>query len=109
MVPISGAAKRAEGREAGVRTDLRQTQKPACTVVASGRSAGPEEFRFDEFIAQALAARGDARTVVADPHAKYFGAELADGSLVPEDVAAARLGEITFAEWQARQASAPAR
>ena len=71
--------------------------------------AGPEEFRFDEFIAQALAARGDSRTVVADPHAKYFGTELADGSLVPEDVGAARLGEITFAEWQARQAAAPAR
>ncbi len=71
--------------------------------------AGPQEFGFDAFIAAALAARGDARIVVADPHAKYFGTELADGSLVPEDVTAARLGTTTFEEWQGRQAAAAAK
>ncbi|WP_338014696.1 SDR family oxidoreductase [Agromyces mariniharenae] len=71
--------------------------------------AGPEEFRFDEFIADALAARGDERTVVADPEAEYFGTRLDDGSLVPADAATARLGATTFAQWKAAQAAAPAR
>lgn len=69
--------------------------------------AGPEEFRFDEFIALALAARGDARTVVGDPEASYFGTKLADGELVPADVTAARLGSVTFEAWQAAQSAAP--
>jgi uncharacterized protein YbjT (DUF2867 family) len=59
--------------------------------------AGPEPFRFDELIRQALAARHDPREVVADPRARYFGAELAERSLVPADDA--RLGEIRFDEW----------
>jgi uncharacterized protein YbjT (DUF2867 family) len=59
--------------------------------------AGPEQFRFDEFIRQALAARNDPRTVVADPHARYFGAELGERSLVP--MGDARLGAIRFEEW----------
>jgi uncharacterized protein YbjT (DUF2867 family) len=69
---------------------------------------GPAEFGFDEFIADVLAARGDTRRVVADPHARYFGAELEDGSLVPLDVSTARLGSTTFAQWQARQQAAAA-
>ncbi len=59
--------------------------------------AGPERFRFDEFVRQALRARGDAREVIADPHARYFGAELGEGSLVP--AGAARLGAARFADW----------
>jgi uncharacterized protein YbjT (DUF2867 family) len=59
--------------------------------------AGPEAFRFDELIRQGLAARKDPRHVVADPHARYFGAELDERSLVP--AAGARLGEIRFHEW----------
>ena len=70
--------------------------------------AGPEEFGFDEFIAAVLAARGDTRRVVADPHARYFAAELEDGSLVPLEVSTARLGSTTFAQWQARQQAAAA-
>ncbi|WP_233091733.1 SDR family oxidoreductase [Arthrobacter sp. MSA 4-2] len=45
--------------------------------------AGPEEFTLDDLIRQGLAARGDSRTVVADPHALYFGMELSDTTLVP--------------------------
>lgn len=60
---------------------------------------GPELFRFDLFIENALKAKNDPREVVIDPHAKYFGTELTDGSLVPG--AGARLGEITFARWLA--------
>jgi hypothetical protein len=59
--------------------------------------AGPQKFRFDELIRQDLAARDDTRRVVVDPHARYFGAELREGSLIPADDA--RLGEIRFEEW----------
>jgi uncharacterized protein YbjT (DUF2867 family) len=60
--------------------------------------AGLQQFRFDELIRQDLRARNDSRTVVADPHARYFGAELGERSLVP--VGTARLGKIRFEEWQ---------
>ena len=46
---------------------------------------------------QALAALGDARPVVTDPHARYFGSELQDDSLVP--VGPAQLGRIHYADW----------
>lgn len=59
--------------------------------------AGPEQFRFDEAVRQVLAARNDPRTVVADPQERYFGALLAERSLVPGD--GARLGGITLREW----------
>jgi uncharacterized protein YbjT (DUF2867 family) len=59
--------------------------------------AGPEQFRFDDLIRQGLRARNDPRQVIADNHARYFGAELGERSLVPGDNA--RLGEIHFQEW----------
>ena len=66
--------------------------------------AGPELFRFDEFIQQALTAKGDPRTVVADPKARYFGTELQERSLVPTK--AVHLGEIRFNDWLAQPATA---
>src|SRR5688572_12569636 len=62
--------------------------------------AGPEQFRFDECIRLALRVRNDAREVVADPHARYFGAELNENSLVPGDNP--RLGETRFEDWLRR-------
>lgn len=59
--------------------------------------AGPQQFRFDELIRQGLRARNDSREVVVDPHARYFGAELGERSLIPADDA--RLGEIRLQEW----------
>jgi uncharacterized protein YbjT (DUF2867 family) len=59
--------------------------------------AGPEEFRFDEFISRGLSARKDPREVIADPHAPYFGTELSERSLVPDG--RAMLGEIRFEDW----------
>jgi len=59
--------------------------------------AGPQQFRFDELIRQGLASRDDSREVVVDPHARYFGAELGERSLIPSGDA--RLGEIRFQEW----------
>ncbi len=64
--------------------------------------AGPEQFRFDEFIQQALTAKGDSRTVVADPKARYFGAELQERSLLP--TSAVHLGGIRFNNWLAQPA-----
>jgi uncharacterized protein YbjT (DUF2867 family) len=64
--------------------------------------AGPDEFRFDEFIQRALTAKGDSRTVVADPKARYFGAELEERSLLPTN--AVHLGEVRFSDWLARPA-----
>ena len=66
--------------------------------------AGPQQFRFDELIRQGLGARNDPREVVVDPHARYFGAELGERSLVP--AGEARLGEIHFQEWQQGQSTA---
>jgi len=59
--------------------------------------AGPQQFRFDDLIRQGLGARNDPRKVVVDPHARYFGAELGERSLIP--AGEARLGEIRFEEW----------
>ena len=59
--------------------------------------AGPEQFRLDELIRQACSARNDPREVVADPHARYFGAELDERTLVPGD--GARLAETRFEDW----------
>jgi len=66
--------------------------------------AGPQQFRFDELIRQDLRERHDSRTVVTDPHARYFGAELAERSLVPGKDA--RLGEIRLEDWSHRPALA---
>ena len=59
--------------------------------------AGPERFRFDEFVRMGLRARNDPREVIADPRARYFGAELTDSTLVPG--AGADLGETHFDDW----------
>jgi len=62
--------------------------------------AGPEAFRFDELIRQQLRALNDSREVVADPQARYFGAELSERSIVPDD--SAQLGETRFEDWLSR-------
>ncbi|MBF8185272.1 SDR family oxidoreductase [Nonomuraea sp. K274] len=64
--------------------------------------AGPEQFRMDAFFRLALAGWGDSRQVVADPHARYFGAELDERTLVPGDDAI--LGRIRYSDWPGRTA-----
>jgi uncharacterized protein YbjT (DUF2867 family) len=58
---------------------------------------GPEKFGLDELVRQYLAARKDPREVVADPHARYYGVELSERTLLPGDDA--RLGETRFETW----------
>ena len=59
--------------------------------------AGPERFRLDELIRQGLMAQHDPREVVADPRARYFDAELAERTLVPNHDA--QLGKTRFEDW----------
>ena len=69
----------------------------AAPVNGTVEVAGPQQFRFDELIREGLQARDDRREVVVDPHARYFGAELDERSLIP--AGDARLGEIRFQDW----------
>ena len=59
--------------------------------------AGPDQVRFDALIQRSLGARQDPRKVVVDPHARYFGTELSERSLVAGS--GARLGKIHFEDW----------
>ncbi len=58
---------------------------------------GPEQIRQDELVRQFLSATGDARKVITDAHARYYGIEVNDQSLVPGPNP--RLGSTHFAEW----------
>lgn len=58
---------------------------------------GPERLPLDEFVREAMSAAHDTRPIVADRQARYFGAELDDGTLTPG--AGARLGTTHFGEW----------
>jgi uncharacterized protein YbjT (DUF2867 family) len=58
---------------------------------------GPERLRLDELIRQGLRAQNDLREVVADPRARYYGAALAERTLVPGDDA--QLGRVRFEDW----------
>ena len=69
--------------------------------------AGPEAFRFDELIRQRLSPLNDSREVVADPHARYFGTELSERSIVPADDA--QLGETSFKDWLSLSTNQPDR
>ena len=61
---------------------------------------GPEPFYLDGVIQRVLGAHNDPREVVADPHARYFGTELSERSLLAGDEA--ELGQIRFDDWLAR-------
>jgi len=63
---------------------------------------GPEPFYLDGLLQRVLGARNDPREVIADAHARYFGTELKERSLLPGDEA--ELGEIRFDDWLGRTA-----
>jgi uncharacterized protein YbjT (DUF2867 family) len=62
--------------------------------------AGPERAPFNEIVARYLKAIGDARQVVSDPEARYWGGRVEERSLVP--LGEARLGHIGLDEWLRR-------
>jgi uncharacterized protein YbjT (DUF2867 family) len=59
--------------------------------------AGPEAIPLNELARQVLVARQDSRQIVADTHARYYGAELNDKSLIPGPMA--RIGSTRFFDW----------
>ena len=63
--------------------------------------AGPEEFRLDDIVRRRLDAVNDLRTVVTDPAARYYGAELEDDTLLPSP--GAHIAETRFTDWLAEQ------
>jgi uncharacterized protein YbjT (DUF2867 family) len=60
---------------------------------------GPEALGVDAWARRLFAATGDDRTVVGDPHARYFGTELHGGELTPGSEA--RVGTVDFETWLA--------
>jgi uncharacterized protein YbjT (DUF2867 family) len=64
---------------------------------------GPEQFRLDELVRRVLRANNDERLVEADPHARYFGAELDEHSLTPGSNA--RIAPTHFEDWLSQSTS----
>lgn len=62
--------------------------------------AGPERIGLDKLVGRYLSAKQDARRVVADVHARYFGTELGDRSLTPGENA--RIAPTRFETWLGR-------
>jgi uncharacterized protein YbjT (DUF2867 family) len=58
---------------------------------------GPERFRLDELARRDLAAFQDPREVISDPHGRYYGIQVSERALVPDDTA--QLGETHFDDW----------
>jgi uncharacterized protein YbjT (DUF2867 family) len=82
---------------AAVVTEL-ATRAPVGGQVELG---GPEVLGIDAWARRLFAATGDARAVIGDPHADYFGTELHGGELTPGD--GARIGPTDFETWFAAQ------
>jgi uncharacterized protein YbjT (DUF2867 family) len=78
-------------------------EKPASGIV---EIAGPDPIRMDELVRRFLRATGDAREVVTDAGAGYFGTPVNDQSLTPG--ANPRLGPTHFDDWLARSNKAAA-
>jgi uncharacterized protein YbjT (DUF2867 family) len=70
------------------------TSSPVNGTVEIG---GPEKFRLDELARKDLAARQDPREVISDPNARYYGIQVSERALVPDDNA--QLGEAHFEDW----------
>jgi len=79
--------------------------KVATTAPANGviELAGPERIGLDDLVRRYFVAKRDARKVVTDVHARYFGAELNDRSLTPGDNP--NIGATTFQTWLGRAAA----
>jgi len=58
---------------------------------------GPEAFLLPDLIRTALTARGDAREVVADPKAQYWGIDIDERTLCPSE--GASLFDTRFEDW----------
>ena len=60
-------------------------------------AGGPEQFHLDELVRMELTASRDPREVISDSHARYYGIQVSERTLIPND--GARLGETRFEDW----------
>lgn len=93
---------------AGVQPMAAAEVSAAVARVTAGRPiggltevAGPEVFGLDEWVRRVLTARSDAREVVTDARAPYFGAVPGPKDLLPGPDA--HLAETNLADWLATQ------
>ena len=63
--------------------------------------AGPEKLGMDDFIRNRFAAAGDARQVVTDAEARYYGALIGEATIVPAEGEDVTIYPTTFSEWMA--------
>jgi uncharacterized protein YbjT (DUF2867 family) len=77
------------------------TADPANRVI---NIAGPDKQGMDDFIRTRFAATGDARHVVTDADAQYFGAALDERSIVPVDGEEVTIYPTSFSDWMAARA-----
>jgi uncharacterized protein YbjT (DUF2867 family) len=68
--------------------------------------AGPEALGIDEAVRRYLTATGDARRVITDDTAPYYGVQVSERSLVPDN--AAWLGTNSLEDWLGHVAHAAA-
>src|SRR3954453_12080215 len=59
-------------------------------VKGTAEIGGPEQFHLDELARRALEALRDSREVISDPDGRYYGIQVSERSLVPDE--GARLG-----------------
>ena len=59
--------------------------------------AGPEALGIDEAVRRYLTATGDARRVITDANAPYYGVKVSERTLTPDN--AARLGTTRLDDW----------
>jgi uncharacterized protein YbjT (DUF2867 family) len=68
--------------------------------------AGPDKQGMDDFVRTRFAATGDARQVITDPEARYYGALIDERSIVPVDGDKVTVYPTSFSDWMASQAQA---
>ena len=74
----------------------------ALAVALNGKVdiAGPDRAPFAEIVARYLKSVGDARPVVTDREARYYGGYVKEQSLVP--LGEARIGRVSLDQWLAQ-------
>src|SRR5213592_2779454 len=83
---------------AAIMADVALTEPLSGTFELSG----PEPIRQDDLVRQFLNATGDARKVMSDASALYYGINVNDQSLTPGENP--RLGTTRFSDWLSRNA-----
>jgi uncharacterized protein YbjT (DUF2867 family) len=89
--------------------DVAATVAELATRAPAGRVelGGPERLGLDAWARRLFAMTGDDRSIIGDPHARYYGTELTGGELTTGD--GARIGAIDFDTWLVTQGMGVAR